>query len=353
MRPGICAIVLSTLLSLAGAGPALAAENDSLGDKLKKIFASPTPTPHKRHKASPTPTPSASPKKKATPKESPSPSPSASPAKSKTKAKAEEEKHEETPEPSQTPRHKASGSPSPAKSSSGKRHHSPTPGEEEESPAKEKESPTITPSPSAEQTPSPAGKGNHAAVSSIASGQIAGYDNNPPAVRQLLDRALGLTTQNLDYKYGSADPSNGGMDCSGFIYYVLSQSGVKEVPRDSAGQYVWARKAGTFQAVVSRKDDTFELDALKPGDLLFWTGTYQIERDPPVTHTMIYLGREKGSNQRIMVGSSDGRTYKGQSRFGVSVFDFKVPGHSRNGDNGNSDTGPHPMFIGYARVPGL
>jgi cell wall-associated NlpC family hydrolase len=138
------------------------------------------------------------------------------------------------------------------------------------------------------------------------------------------------------------------MDCSGFIYYVLTKSGMKDVPRDARDQYIWARKAGKFQAVLSQKDDTFELDALKPGDLLFWAHTYATERDPDITHTMIYLGREKGTKQRIMIGSSDGRSYKGQQRFGVSVFDFKVPRVKAN-KNGE----PGPTFVGYASIPDL
>lgn len=160
--------------------------------------------------------------------------------------------------------------------------------------------------------------------------------------------ALQLTTRNLEYKYGSADPASGGMDCSGFVFYVLTQNGVRDVPRDSSQQYVWLRKAGTFKPVNSRKEDTFELDELVPGDLLFWTGTYSIERDPPITHAMIYLGRKKGTNQRIMVGASDGRTYEGESRYGVSVFDFKIPKPAKT-DEGRSS----PNFIGYGHVPGL
>jgi cell wall-associated NlpC family hydrolase len=40
--------------------------------------------------------------------------------------------------------------------------------------------------------------------------------------------------------------------------------------------------------------DSFELDDLKPGDLLFWRGTYNIDRDPPYhAHRLIYLGQEK------------------------------------------------------------
>ena len=135
---------------------------------------------------------------------------------------------------------------------------------------------------------------------------------------------------------------------SGFIYFVLRENGVKDVPRDSSGQYVWVRKAGNFRAVLSRALDSFELDELKPGDLLFWTGTYSIERDPPITHTMIYLGKEKKSGKPIMVGASDGRTYEGEQQFGVSVFDFKTAPSKKATDSGN-----HPRFVGYARIPGL
>ena len=92
-------------------------------------------------------------------------------------------------------------------------------------------------------------------------------------MRQILDVGLALTKENLGYTYGSADPKNSGMDCSGFIYYVLHQNGFPDVPRDSSQQYVWVRKAGNFYAVLSRKEDSFEFDDLKPGDLLFWRGT--------------------------------------------------------------------------------
>ena len=185
------------------------------------------------------------------------------------------------------------------------------------------------------------------AGATIPPNEISGIENYSPVVRKIIDTGLGLTSRSLSYKYGSADPSNGGMDCSGFIYYVLTQEGVEDVPRDASGQYAWVRKAGNFQAVLSRSDDTFELKDLKPGDLLFWSGTYDVEKDPPVTHTMIYLGREKETNARIMVGASDGRTFHGKSRFGVGVFDFRVskPGGAREGRT--------PTFVGYGRIPGL
>ena len=56
---------------------------------------------------------------------------------------------------------------------------------------------------------------------------------------------------------------------------------------------------------------------------------------------MIYLCREKATNRRIIVGASDGRTYKGHARFGVSVFDFKV-GRARL----KNDNEAGPMFVG-------
>jgi cell wall-associated NlpC family hydrolase len=219
------------------------------------------------------------------------------------------------------------------------------------SPAGEEPSPAETPTAKSKASATPAtvsgGKATRGPIATISAGEIAGYEKYPANVRKVLDVAIGLTTQNLGYKYGSADPAAGGMDCSGFIHYVLSKSGLTDVPRDAREQYIWVRKAGTFQAVLGHSDDTFELDALKPGDLLFWSGTYHVDRDPSITHTMIYLGREKANNQRIMVGASDGRTYKGQSRFGVSVFDFKVSHLAPKAD------GLSPVFVGYGRIPGL
>jgi cell wall-associated NlpC family hydrolase len=284
---------------------------ESLGTKIKKIFATPTPPPRKHRKSStkkptPSPSPTASSKHK---KVSPTPSPTATP---KTKSK----RKKASPTPTATP---------------------------EESPVP---SPTETPSPSRSPHPGPEKKGEPNVT--LSPDQISGYDNYSSNVRQIIDAGLELTRQNLGYNYGSADPANGGMDCSGFIYYVLNQNGFKDVPRDSSQQYVWVRKAGDFDAVLSRKEDSFELDDLKPGDLLFWRGTYNIDRDPPITHTMIYLGREKRTKKRVMVGSSDGRTYDGIQRWGVSVFDFKMPPPPKSGDAKIS-----PVFVGYGRIPGL
>ena len=118
--------------------------------------------------------------------------------------------------------------------------------------------------------------------------------------------------------------------------------------RDAREQYIWVRKAGNFQAVLAHRDDTFELDALKPGDLLFWASPYSVNRDPEITQTMIYLGREKSTNRRIMVGASEARVYKGQSRLGVNTFDFKVAQLSSKSRESRA-----PVFVGYGHIPGF
>ena len=201
------------------------------------------------------------------------------------------------------------------------------------------ETPEVTPSATPQKKGAPV---------SITPNEIAGYEDYPTEVRRIIDLSLDLASRGLDYKYGSADPANGGMDCSGFVYYVLTSVGIRDVPRDSSQQYSWLRQAGKFEAVISRKEDSFELEQLAPGDLLFWTGTYNIERDPPITHAMIYLGREKSTKRRIMIGASDGRTYRGESRYGVSVFDFKITPPTVTHEGRLS-----PMFVGYGHIPGL
>jgi peptidoglycan DL-endopeptidase CwlO len=186
-------------------------------------------------------------------------------------------------------------------------------------------------------------------VASLQPADLREFDSQPPKVQELIRSALALTERNLGYTYGSSDPNSGGMDCSGFIYYVVSSAGYKDVPRQSSDQYLWVRKNSNFHAVLSRNSDTFELKQLRPGDLMFWSGTYQVNRDVPITHVMIYLGTERKTKKPVMVGASDGRTYNGQRRFGVSVFDFKLP----NGTPNKTDPDLIARFEGYASIPGL
>jgi len=202
--------------------------------------------------------------------------------------------------------------------------------------------------PASETSVSEPPKREHAPAATVAAGEIAEFAAQSPRVQALIGAALELTKLNLTYTYGSADPGQGGMDCSGAMYYLLRSQGFDEVPRDSSGQYVWARKAGPFFAVVSKSAESFEFRDLSPGDLLFWTGTYTTGREIPISHVMLYLGTEKKTKKRIMFGSSDGRSYAGVQRWGVSVFDFKMP----TADPANPEKAKVD-FVGYGRIPGL
>ena len=194
------------------------------------------------------------------------------------------------------------------------------------------------------------GESNEGRVASLAASDLREYEAQPAGVKRLIDHALELTTRDLSYKYGSADPKNGGMDCSGTVYYLLNDAGVKDVPRDASEMYQWVWQQGRFRAVTSSNPDTFELTPLKPGDLLFWTGTYQVDRDPPITHVMIYLGTNRTNGRRVMVGASEGRTFEGKSRYGVSVFDFVLPKHSETPAGAETS---QSRFVGYGSIPGL
>lgn len=230
---------------------------------------------------------------------------------------------------------------------------SPSPSHHKHLRAKGTQTPSPTPSADdstnsgAETAATPIPHPSVAPDASLDTDQLEDFSRQPLKIQSLIQSALALTRQNLTYTYSSADPANGGMDCSGFIYYVLTQAGISDVPRDASEQYVWVRKANNFRAVISRGLDGFETDELKPGDLLFWSGTYQTEHDPPVTHTMIYLGREKETGNRVMVGSSDGRSFHGLERWGVSVFDFKPVPPTPQPARRNS------QFIGYGAIPGF
>jgi hypothetical protein len=182
----------------------------------------------------------------------------------------------------------------------------------------------------------------HIAVTQpISLDEIDGFKKYPLEVQQLISKAAILSKKNLNYLYGSSDPKNGGMDCSGTIYYLLNNDKLNNLPREADEFYRWVWEKGKFYSVVSTSFHSFEFSKLHPGDLLFWTGTYDVKRDPPISHVMIYLGKNK-QGKPLMFGASDGRTYENKQMWGVSVFDFTLP-------NPQSVS----RFIGYSCIPEL
>ncbi len=182
-----------------------------------------------------------------------------------------------------------------------------------------------------------------AVVSTLSIEDISGFDAYPKQIQSLVQSCLALTHLELGYMYGSSEPSKGGMDCSGTIYHVLHFQGLKDVPRQSDEMCNWVdKKSHLYLTPTATSFGSEEFDNLKPGDLLFWTNSLETTRKLPVTHVMVYIGKLKKSGKRIVFGSSDGRSYMGERRSGVSVFDFSLP---------KPDSTKH--FYGYGPTPGL
>lgn len=192
--------------------------------------------------------------------------------------------------------------------------------------------------------PVPPGVKREAAVSSIEPEELANFENYAPQIQQLVRNALDLTKLNLTYTFGSADPGQGGMDCSGTIVYLLNGLGMKGVPRQSDEICGWVQDRTLLHKITTADSLKHpEFAALQPGDLLFWSGTYTTApRKIPVTHVMIYLGKLKKTGKHVVFGASDGRVYQGERRTGVSVFDFSLP-----------RVGSTATFYGYGLIPAI
>jgi cell wall-associated NlpC family hydrolase len=148
--------------------------------------------------------------------------------------------------------------------------------------------------------------------------------------KRVVEEALALASREgwLRYQFGSADPARGGLDCSGAVHFILARAGLSP-RRSSAAQFQWVKESGGMTEVAQGVHDPGHAAFAKllPGDLLFWSGTYEPAdgRAVPVSHVQIYLGHEKATGKPVMIGASDGRSYRGTAREGYGVFDFKLP----------------------------
>lgn len=172
----------------------------------------------------------------------------------------------------------------------------------------------------------------------ITPSQLASYENYPTDVKRLVLESMQLAKQNLGYHFGSDNPKNKAMDCSGTVSYLLKEMHIYAVPRDSEEIYEWVKHKGEFHFVSNHDFTSSDFAKIKPGDLLFWKDTYRTHRSIPITHVMIYLGKNQ-YQEPLMFGANSGR-HAHQRIWGVSVFNM-LP----------SIAGRH--FVGYGCIPGL
>lgn len=146
----------------------------------------------------------------------------------------------------------------------------------------------------------------------------------PSAPAQSLhDQADYLQSLGLRYNATAQLPGDGAprtMDCSNTAKYLVEQTKGVSLPRTASDQYLYVRRHGHLKRAGGlfggTPDTAWWIKRLQPGDLLFWEHTYKPKRKPPVTHVMVYLGRDENGTP-LMAGAQNSRgvnIYKLQPR---------------------------------------
>ena len=148
-------------------------------------------------------------------------------------------------------------------------------------------------------------------------------------------QSLGLRYNATAQLPGEAGPRT--LDCSGTAKYLLEQTKGISLPRTASDQYLYVRRHGRLKRASGlfggTPDTSWWTKRLQPGDLLFWEHTYKPKRKPPVTHVMVYLGRDENGTP-LMAGAQNSR--------GVNIY--KLRPHVSYGGHGG--------FLGLFRKKG-
>jgi cell wall-associated NlpC family hydrolase len=130
---------------------------------------------------------------------------------------------------------------------------------------------------------------------------------------RFLQTARVLGNQGIEYDDDWRPPGESHswvMDCSNTSRYIYKVTAGIQLPRTASDQYYYLHLQGKAwdvpQAADGWADANFLRHHLKPGDLLFWENTYRPERQPPITHVMVFLGTN-AQGQWIMAGSQSSR----------------------------------------------
>jgi cell wall-associated NlpC family hydrolase len=161
-----------------------------------------------------------------------------------------------------------------------------------------------------------------------------------PSPTQLEEKARWLATQRIGYSRNWVPPGEAkawAMDCSNTARWLYRELWGRNLPRTASAQYEHFRQQKKFRR--ARPDPARLARQLKPGDFLFWEHTYKPRRKPPVTHVMIYLGRDN-QGRMWMAGAQGSR--------GVDVYEFR-PASPMGSYNWFLWFKREGRFIGYAR----
>jgi LysM repeat protein len=171
--------------------------------------------------------------------------------------------------------------------------------------------------PASSSAPAPSGWAHPGAAPQPAGhGILSFFHSNPVRSTPLNDwgnrflaEARALGNQGIGYDEAWRPPGESRsweMDCSNTSRYLYKVTANIMLPRTASDQYYYLHlqgKAWDVPTISGGLPDTAYLrDNLKPGDLLFWENTYRPERQPPITHVMVFLGTN-AQGQWIMAGS--------------------------------------------------
>lgn len=129
---------------------------------------------------------------------------------------------------------------------------------------------------------------------------IPGEAFNDATFAQLMQEATKYI--GFPYQWGGSTPETS-FDCSGFVCWVYTHSGVHNLPRASAQD-------------IYNQCTPVSKDEVKLGDLVFFTGTYQTNK--AVTHIGIYVG----DNQMLHCGDPIGYANLGNSYWVKHFYGF-------------------------------
>lgn len=148
----------------------------------------------------------------------------------------------------------------------------------------------------------------------------------PEQHQKLVETCRWLSKQDLAYGQSWQPPGHPyviTMDCSNTIRFIVWKVFGLNLPRTASSQYVFLKQKGKVRDVPVQGDGQVDpgrlLAEMRSGDLLFWEWTYNVPRDPPISHVMIYLGRKK-DGQAMIAGSS--QRLDGERGGGVDVYTF-------------------------------
>lgn len=143
-------------------------------------------------------------------------------------------------------------------------------------------------------------------------------------------------------------------DCSGSAKFIYEKALGKKLPRSSYAQYLEMKEKNLYFEINPNEKGVFDFEQLKKnlkiGDLLFWINTHsdiEPDRNPPVSHVMIYLGYTKDGKMKMGGGATFGKgevALKG----GPDIYYFD-PNAKIGCVKKNGVCVKNSQFIGYGR----